>query len=515
MASTFEPQPLAAPLNDDALSHLRDLVPQPQLRTALERDRHVPTKRYLQSRDLLRKAAETLADITGDLNQGANKSKTRHLRLKARREKERAEAHAEDDGGEVAGAEAEAEARHEEFQRKAEELTKKMDMSIRGIIDDLNWLAEYPDILKAVTEKAQDSAEEQRRNFEGRDATSSRRKRRQQRISEDGDEDGETEDGDEEEEEEEPVRRSRRGQDPHTLDPSETPHVQLALALEEQGRRWTSQSLTDRYARDNYYKGWKGSLWDGQNPGENPPPMPHETLWFAVEEGRSATASFSSTQQGRQRGAHSGPGNGTESGEEEEDDLEISAENTRIRCPLTLLPYKEPMTSRTCNHSYEKTAILELLSNCHTQPKKVKCPDTGCNADINGEEDLYENQLLKRRVARILARQMQRNAPATSDIDEDDEDEDEDDDEVVKGTQRKPLGLGSSPVTPASGRRKARTTVKNENSLTSRAGGRESVIPDSQFDGRGDVPQHGSPRRQAPASRSLRGTQILDLEDDD
>ncbi|EXJ54513.1 hypothetical protein A1O7_09853 [Cladophialophora yegresii CBS 114405] len=501
MASTFEPQPLGAPLNDDALGHLRDLVPQPQLRTALERDRHVPTKRCLQSRDLLRKAAETLADITGDLNQGANKSKTRHLRLKARRQKERAEAHAEDDG-EAAGADAETDARYEEFQRKTEELTKKMDMSIRGIIDDLNWLAEYPDILKAVTEKAQDSAEEQRRNFDGRDTTSSRRKRRQQRTSEEGGEDDATVDGDEEEEEEEPVGRSRRAQEPPTLDPSETPHVQLSIALEDQGRRWTSQSLTDRYARDNYYKGWKGSLWDGQNPGDNPPPMPHETFWFAVEEGRSATVSFSSTSQGRQRGAHSA----TESGEEEEDELEISAENTRIRCPLTLLPYKEPMTSRTCNHSYEKTAILELLANCRTQPKKVKCPDTGCNADINGEEDLYENQLLKRRVARILARQMQRNAPATSDIDDDD-----DDDEVVKGTQRKPVGLGSSPVTPASGRR----NVKNEKAPASRAGGRESVIPDSQFDGMADIPQHESPRRQAPASRPPRSTQVLDLEDDD
>jgi hypothetical protein len=514
MASTFEPQPLGAPLNDDALRNLKDLVPQPQLRTALERDRHTPTKRYLQSRDLLRKAAETLADITGDLNQGANKSKTRHLRVKARREKERAEAPAEEDGGEAAGAEAVADARYEEFQRKAEELTKKMDMSIRGIIDDLNWLSEYPDILKAVIEKAQDSVEEQRRNFEGKDGTSSRRKRRQRPNSDEGGEDEEMEDGDEEEEDQEPVRRPRRANEPSSVDPSETPHIQLSTALVDQCRRWNSQSLTDRYARDNYYKGWKGSLWDGQNPGENPPPMPHETLWFAVEEGRSATVSFSSTQPGRQRSAHSGPANDasfTEPGEDEGDDLEISAENTRIRCPLTLLPYKVPMTSRNCNHSYEKTAILELLLNCTTQPKKVKCPETGCNADINGEEDLYENQLLKRRVARILARQAQQNAPATSDIDEDDDD----DDGVVKGTQRKPVGLGSSPVTPATGRRDARTIVKDEKAFISRADGRDSVIPDSQIDGVGAIPLHGSPRNQAPASRPPRSTHIVDLEDDE
>jgi E3 SUMO-protein ligase NSE2 len=276
--------------------------------------------------------------------------------------------------------------------------------------------------------------------------------------------------------------------------------------------------------------------------------MPHETLWFAVEEGRAQSASFSSTQQSRRRGNKRGapsnetsftePGSQEEEEEEEEeseDELEIASENTRIRCPITFLPYTNPMTCKKCNHSYERDAILQMLENSPVplsgdqrrevaairdvraqarreaellalQPRRVQCPEAGCSVAINGEDDLYENQLLKRRVAKMLAREAQKNALATSDIEDDDEDEDNED--VVRGTQRKPVGVTSSPVAPRSAKVKH---VKNERiSSAGGAGRRDSVVPDSQVDGAGDEASS-----QGSASRPPRGTQILDLDDDD
>lgn len=502
----FEPQPLATPLNDDALTSLRDLLPKLHQGTALQRDRHVPTKRHIQSMDALKQAANSLADVTGALNTRAYKRKTKHNKAKAHRQKERTQANPDDDDEDDEGAaatEAEADARYEDFERKSDDLTKKMDIAMRGIIDDLSWLAEYPDTLKAVIEKAQGASEDQRRTFEAGNQSPPRTNRKQQNA------DGEDEE--DEEEDKAPTQQPPRPREPPTLDPSETPHIQLSAALVDQDRRWDSLSLTDRYARDNYYKGWKDSLWDAQNPGENQPPMPHETLWFAVEEGRSTTAPFRSTQRGN-RAAPANDTSFTEPGEENDDsDIEISAETTSIKCPLTLLPFQTPMTSKNCNHSFEKAAILEILAECRTQPKKINCPATGCNVEINGEDDLYENQLLKRRVARFLAREAQKNAPATSDIEEDDDDDDDED--VIRGTQRKPVGVGSSPAAPSTGRRGTRN-IKGE-PRSSRRGGRDSVVPNSQLDGVGDGLQRGSQGSQSIASRPPRGTQILDLEDDD
>ena len=541
MAPIFQPQPLAAPLNDDAIKALQNLLPQKDQRAGARPIHHVPTEQYNKSRDYLKEAANLLTTLTGDLNDRAYELKTKHLKAqKRRRDKEDQEDGAEDD--EVA-AEADADAKHEAYQQKVEALTKKMDLSIRGVIDDMSWLAEYPETLKNVIQKAEDSAEEQRRNFQARSPTPTRRAARKRRISDDDDEamGGDSGERNEDDGEAESSTRPPRSRQPATLDPSETPHSQLSTAIAQQTRTWTSQTLTDKYAKDNVYKGWKKVLWDSHNPGEHPPPIPHESLWFAAEEGRSATTSFSSTQQrrGAKRSAPTQNSNGeasfTEPGEDDDDELEIAGEHVRIKCPITLLPFKVPVTSKNCNHSFERAAIMEMLNNSHApldaqqeaelqqirdprrrvarredlmalQPSRVKCPDAGCHVYINGEEDLFENQALQRRVARLLSQQQKTDAMATSDIDEDEDDEDD----VVRGTQRKPVGLGSSPVPQSAGRRNAKL-VKNER--VSGDGVRDSVVPDSQFEesmGGGETP--GS---QGSASRPPRGTQIVDLEDDE
>lgn len=551
MATTFESQPLVAPLNDEALKALRNLIPQTQQRpaSALERDRHLPSKQYHQARESLEKAIDDLSTVTESLNDRAYHHKTKYIKTKGRKQREQAEAGSDAETA-VTAEEAEADARYEAFQKKTEELTKIMDMSIRGVIDDLAWVSEYPDTLKSVVDKVHDSSDELRRNFDPANPNPPKRRARQRQVSDDDDDDEVMQDNEEQGEEVEDASTERSGRpgEPHTLDPSETPHLQLASAFADKTRAYNSQSLTDRYARDNNYKGWKAALWDAQNPGDNPPPMPHETLWFAAEEGRSArTVTSASTQHGGRGGSRSAGNNDasfTEPGDDDDPELEISGENARMRCPITLLPYEIPMTSKNCNHSYEKTAIMQMLENSPAelsaeqeaelgrmtdtrrrtarradmnsrQPRRVRCPDAGCNVDINGEDDLYENQLLKRRVARYLARETQKNALATSDIDEDDDDYMRD---RVKGTQRKPVGVGSSPMVPLSDRR-ARASERVKNERSSRIDLRTSMVPDSQApaEEESSIQQsvNTSPRSQASVSRPPRGTQIVELEDDD
>lgn len=562
MATTFQPQPLAAPLNDDAFKELKELLPHHEPRGGgLERDRHAPTKRYNRSRDLLKDAANRLTELTGELNDRAYARKAKHLKAKARREQSAEETpnpNAEEDDP---AALAEADARYEAFQTQVEALTKRMDLSIRGLIDDVHWLTDYPETLKAVIEKAQDSAAEQRRNFERVSPTPARRRVKQRRILDGGDEEmegegGDDEDGEDDNEEESPRRPRRSTQAPPTLDPSETPHVQLAIALAEQVREWTSMSLTDRYAKDNHYKGFKKVLWDAENPGERAPPMPHESLWFAAEEGRSMT-SFSSTQASRGNNSNNNSGrcargttDNTSFTEPDDDgDIQISSETARIKCPITFLPYVEPLTCKTCNHSYEKEAILQLLEESPVplsgeqeeelnqirspqqrqarrnamiaaQPKSVKCPEAGCNVDINGEDDLVENHALKRRLARLAAQQTQdkknkkkNRGKGNSDTLLDVEADDGDDDKTEHDTDSEDDPYSENDARAVHQAR----TVKNEAAAPApppqrasaglRDSMRDSVVPDSQA------------QPQAPtgtqASRPPRATQIVDLEDDD
>ncbi|KIW76551.1 hypothetical protein Z517_08995 [Fonsecaea pedrosoi CBS 271.37] len=543
MAPTqFEPQPLTAPLNDQALRSLSELQQ--------HRDREK------KAREPLKKAAEYLTDITGELNDRAYLRRVRHSKEKARR---RAAKGVEDGAeGNDDPAEAEADARHDEFQRKVEALTKRMDLSIRGVIDDMAWLTEYPATLKAVVEKAQEITEQQRSDFH---VQSPPRRTRQSRRVVDADETGNVDQDDEGEAHEaegdtEAASSSHQTRMLPTIHPADSPHVHLSTALTQQVRTWTSKTLTERYAHNNDYKGWYRVLYDAKNPGESAPPMPDESLWFAAEEGRM---SFSSSQRRRHRPLREGSQaeatsvteNGSRSGSD--DEVEIAAEKTRLKCPITLLPYEDPVTSKNCNHSYERNAILSMLSASSSHAlwtptqlqelsqlsdrqrnrreremrvKQVKCPE--CNV-LLVEEDLVENPALKRRVARLLAQERRDNI-ATSDVDGDSSGDDDDNenrhrhhnDMDLIGTQRRPVGLGSSSPVPSRSTTARRTAepIKGER-LSSM-----SVVPQTQLgedDGSGGGTHKNSqspepalvPTRPARRGRGRgRNRRIMDVDDD-
>ena len=49
--------------------------------------------------------------------------------------------------------------------------------------------------------------------------------------------------------------------------------------------------------------------------------------------------------------------------EDEDDEVAIAREKTSLKCPITLLPFRMPVTSRKCPHSFEKEAIFGMINH--------------------------------------------------------------------------------------------------------------------------------------------------------
>ena len=115
-----------------------------------------------------------------------------------------------------------------------------------------------------------------------------------------------------------------------------------------------------RYATHNDYISFKKSLHSGLHANtENPPPVPHSNSWFrAGPDGVEGPHALLSRQAAS-----------SQAGDEEAEgsDVEAVAVSINIKCPITLLPMKDPVTSKKCPHSFEKSAIEEMINFSRTQ----------------------------------------------------------------------------------------------------------------------------------------------------
>ncbi|KAI9765405.1 MAG: hypothetical protein M1840_007363 [Geoglossum simile] len=169
------------------------------------------------------------------------------------------------------------------------------------------------------------------------------------------------------------------------------PLEMLQASLSQYKTQYESQSLRARYANHNSYIGFKRIVHDSRHPEDNPPPLPNPNTWFPSENGSSAT---------RASQAHRG------AQVDDDDDIEIEKENISLNCPLTLLPFKDPVSSKKCPHSFERTAILPMIQNSEARlggtrrgdgERAVKCPICEQMLTIN---DLYPDKVLLRRIKR-------------------------------------------------------------------------------------------------------------------
>ena len=105
--------------------------------------------------------------------------------------------------------------------------------------------------------------------------------------------------------------------------------------------------LDGSYAANNDYIGFKRTIHDALHPGDDAPPMPNASTWFPES---PRTVNTTTRNAGRQP-----------AGADDDDDVDVLSERISIKCPITLVPMKDPVTSTKCPHSFERSAILDML----------------------------------------------------------------------------------------------------------------------------------------------------------
>jgi hypothetical protein len=247
-----------------------------------------------------------------------------------------------------------------EMQDKVEEATKKLEESMRSMIDAGEAAQRIQDTLTWLRETAPGHIRQQyetQLTQRQSQVHSQSQRRRTQRDNEDEDMDSGGEEG--------PT-------------PGPTPLTQARIAIngpsdlfqdrmEKKKNEYLSFSHTARYSKNNAYIGFKSMVHDAKY-GDDGPPLPHPDNWF-TESGSPA------------------PGiTATEGDDDDDDDIVVDKATVSTRCPITFQRFQEPFSSKKCPHSFEKTAILDMIRRSNTRvgigargEKAIQCPVSGCD----------------------------------------------------------------------------------------------------------------------------------------
>ncbi|KAF8245648.1 hypothetical protein K440DRAFT_586945 [Wilcoxina mikolae CBS 423.85] len=150
----------------------------------------------------------------------------------------------------------------------------------------------------------------------------------------------------------------------------------------------------EKYGDVKEYADFRRTLWDAQNPDV---PMPPVRQWF-------------------------GPAAGEAAEEDSDDELEVAQERISYQCPLTLVEFVNPVTTRVCKHSFEKDAIFEMLRN---QRGKLDCPVAGCSQKLTAKDLVEDEYLLGKMRRHQERRERERRQAQMEEVEEEDEDEEE------------------------------------------------------------------------------------------
>ena len=215
--------------------------------------------------------------------------------------------------------------------------------------------------------------------------------------------------------------------------------------IAQRQQEYSSLSLSEKYASHNDYVEFKKVLHEASHPGDDAPPLPRPSTWFA-DEAHTKDVKNEATGRDRVKGkAKTGRGTTrTTSVDESDEDIQIAAERKSIRCPLTLQPMKEPISSTKCPHSFERSAIFEMLAASELrlpthppsqsqasqnpmrrQENALECPE--CRTVLRAD-DLRPDAALMRRIQRIERQRKEQ---------DDDDDEGEGDSRLPHSTQMK------------------------------------------------------------------------------
>ena len=146
--------------------------------------------------------------------------------------------------------------------------------------------------------------------------------------------------------------------------------------------RYRKKTKSSRYATHNNYIGFKRIIHDALNPGEDAPPVLHPDTWFPASprsQAQPSSPAGDSTRRTRQN-RRAAP---RVAADDSDDDIAIAREKTSLKCPITLLAFRDPVTSKKCPHSFEKEAIVSMITQSGARvggsrrgdgEKAVKCP---------------------------------------------------------------------------------------------------------------------------------------------
>lgn len=286
----------------------------------------------------------------------------------------------------------------EQMRAKVESMTKRMEEGMRKMIDGRFAVEQMKESVAFAADAARAEASTQASTL----ATRSQARRRRG---------GDDEEGDGENEEEE-------YQDFTPTDPSGGTQAVASVSeawmrkLDDEKIRYQNLSLGQRYATNNDYIQFKGIVHNSRFP-EGEVELPHASAWF-TENGAAPQPGVTSA------GAD----------EDDDDDIQIQRTKTSTKCPLTLQEFRDPVTSSKCKHSFEASAIMEMIKNSKelvgVRPagrgkttggeKAVRCPVPSCDHMLT-KNDLHKDKTIMYNIARLQrARRLE---------EEDDEDDDE------------------------------------------------------------------------------------------
>ncbi|KAL4908996.1 zinc-finger of the MIZ type in Nse subunit-domain-containing protein [Aspergillus multicolor] len=374
-----------APLTDPGRQALTSLLRSQNLRSLKAHIQHVEAK---------------LTDSAGEVNERLAEAKLRAKRKAERQRESREASRAMTEGGDGEGGEnvdlndkedpKEAE-RLRELEEQVEAVTGRLDEKMRRAIDS----AVRVDGLSEALNKLQGEAEVT--------ANANKQRQRQRRRRR-----AEVEDGDEDEDEEGDLYEASPQTEVDVTQISLRSKLERAMAEDQD--KWEDMTLTERYSKHNDYIGFYRMIHEAKHPGDNVPPLPHASTWFAHLEDPNAprrTSSARTTRQQRPRAT---------SAASDFDDLAIESERISLKCPITLLLFRDPVSSTKCPHSFERDAISSMLEQSGLtvaaasstsgrggrRIRAVKCPV--CEVVLTNN-DLRQDPVLLRRVRRAERRQ--------------------------------------------------------------------------------------------------------------
>lgn len=308
----------------------------------------------------LKEAQSALTNVAGEINDRFREKDEFVDNHKKRKRKEAQDsAEAAEDGEDV-----DVDANIEELRRKVDGMTNRMDEKMQKLIDARHEVEDIQTSLAATAEDAQRFASTQ---ISTQNVRSQRRTRRAIGSGE--------EDEEEEYEEFDPTAPTSGSQAVKSMkEVFNTKH-------DEAKTRYQSHSRAARYASDNDYILFRNMVHEARYP-EGEVQLPHASEWFP-EGGVPAP------------GITARPAKNTE--EDDDDDIAIAREQISTKCPLTLQEFVDPVSSKKCNHSYERGGMLEFIRSARGN---ARCPVTGCSQMLT-KSDLHVDAVIVRKIKRI------------------------------------------------------------------------------------------------------------------